>query len=169
MKKLAPLTLITAALILAGCSSGASEAESEPAETTTEASPAESPTDRKQLSDYDEDERNFLADLADTRSTLTNEELVEAGVDACGKMMLSRLNRSAESDEMLEYTSRDVSDARSSFYAIFERDWDNADDVVRAATFNLCPDALDDFGYDAMRSSPFRDHFEDELETMLNE
>lgn len=174
MKRIAPLTLI-AALFLAGCS-GDTEASPEPSETATRKSAEEwqmenqakqkaeeeaaeaSPTDRKQLSDYSDDERNFLADLADLRTTLDNEELVESGHSTC-----ENIERTKSPDTV---TGSDISDATFYYMMDFENDSDNGYEIVRTAVYNFCPEFVDQFDYEAMRSGPFFDDFEEERKAL---
>jgi hypothetical protein len=153
MKRFAPLTLVaTTAIVLAACSQDAPEAGTEPTplETTAEASP----TERKELSDYTDEERNFLADLADLRTELDNEELVEAGLVTCYQIELTK-----DEDTV---TGSDISDRTFSYMANYENDADNSREVVRAAVYNFCPEIVDEFDYEAMRSGPFYDDFIDE-------
>jgi hypothetical protein len=173
MKRTAPLTLtFIAALVLTGCA-GSTEAGSEPSDTATrksaeewqmqrqaerkaeeEAAAEASPTERKQLSDYNDDERNFLADLANLRTELDNEELVEAGLVTCYQIELTK-----DEDTV---TGSDISDRTFSYMANYENDADNSYEVVRAAVYNFCPELVDQFDYEAMRSLPFYDDFIDE-------
>lgn len=175
MKRKAPLTLtFMAALIFTGC---ADSTESEPSETATrksaeewqmqrqaerkaeeEAADAASPTERKQLSDYDDDERNFLADLANLRTELDNEELVEAGHSTCDD-----IERTKSADTV---TGSDISETKFYYMMNFENDAENGDKVVRAAVYNFCPELVDQFDYEAMRSLPFYDDFEEERRAM---
>jgi hypothetical protein len=156
---MAPLTLIVSALVLAGCSNEepAPEAESAPTETTAEASP----TERKELSDYTDEERNFLADLADLRTELDNEDLVEAGHVTCYQIELTK-----DEDTV---TGSDISDRTFSYMANYENDADNSYEVVRAAVYNFCPELVDQFDYEAMRSVPFYDDFEEERKALREE
>lgn len=162
MKHLAPLALIaTTALIITGCS-GSTETDAAPTETPTEKTAEERQIESQQKRAAEEANQPseeyvaYLEDLEVHLIPLDDDELIDAGANACGQILLSK---GVGSDVV---TGDDIQQATLSTMANFINDPDTVYPIVRAAVYNVCPELVEQFDYEAMRSVPFYDDFIDE-------
>src|SRR5699024_9626836 len=98
-----------------------------------------------------EDERAYLNGLAGTYATLDDEELLEAGHNACGQIMINLMTGETWSQGE-PITGKDISRATFSTSVEFDTESDIADSITQQAVYHICPQVIDDFNYDAMRS-----------------
>jgi|SRR5699024_7099375 len=153
-------TLATASLFFTACGGTEDQAADTQATASPEASHAQDasqgdsgPTDSQQA---------YLDELEGLNTTLTNDELLEAGTSAC-----LRIYEDQESnDEPDVVTGENIRWATLAYMANYENDPDAGNEVTRAAVYHVCPELVDQFDYEAMRSQPFFDDFTEEREAL---
>jgi len=162
-------TLAVATLLLTGCSSNNAQAE-EPeatrksaeqmqldAQAKRKAQEAQDGTPQAQDTGHTETEQGYLDDLDHIITSLDDDELIKAGINACFRIINSR----NESDDPDTVSGSDIRIGTFGYMAHYENDPDNSREVIWAGVHHWCPELIDQFDYDAMLSGPFYDDFID--------
>lgn len=109
---------------------------------------------------HDVDALNYLDSLSHLNTALSDDELLQEGYDACERIQ-------GDQSDPDTVTGDNISAATN--WASLDLDTDETYAVVRAAVYNFCPDLTDKFDYEAMRSGPFIDDFEEERRALQDD
>lgn len=160
MKRTKLITVLAViGLIFTGCGDSEGQAtEPEVSEETEEVTSDQAP----ETQGPDQDQLAYLNALSSLNTTLGEAELLEADYNACGQIYVDQ----EDNDELGTVTGDNISHSGLSTMVQFDSDPDAANEIVRAAVYSFCPELIDQFDYEAMRSGPFFDDFEEERKAL---
>lgn len=146
-------TLAITTLAFSACGNS-EEAATEP-EIIEEQETKEATTDQEtpETEASDVDELAYLDSLSHLYTALSDDELLQEGYDACDRIQRDQSDPDTVTGDNIQAATNWVST---------DLDVDETYDVVRVAVYNFCPEITDKFDYEAMRSGPFFDDFEEE-------